>query len=486
MEILSLLVVILGVGVMALLAGVIIAKNLIYIAGPNEVLVFSGATYAHGGKTRGFRLIKGGRGMRVPLLETVDRVDLTNMIIDVKIENAYSKGGIPLTVSGVANVKIAGHEPALYNAIERFLGVDRKELVRIAKDTLEGNLRGVLSQLTPEEVNQDKLAFAEKLLEEAEHDLSRLGLSLDTLKIQNVSDEVGYLDSIGRIQSAEVVKRARIAEAEAKAISVRRGAENSQSAQLASLEADTAVVRAQTERRVRDAQTRRAALMAEEVGKVKAQIARAQADMAVQRARVEQVRRQLLADVIAPANATMEADRANAEARAAKIVEDGKATVAVLEAMIATWKSGGDAARDIFLMQKLQVVMNALVSTIDTVHVDRITVLPGQADSTASKAVRLVEELKGATGVDLPLIVDRMTGGPGLDAATARPKAAATPRVAPSAPTVPTASAGPRLSPAPPRLEDRQPVSPPPADRPRPAPLRRPAPGDVVMPEDDR
>ena len=70
-----------------------------------------------------------------------------------------------------------------------------------------------MSQLTPEEVNQDKIQFAGKLLEEAEVDLGRLGLSLDTLKIQNVSDERGFLDSIGRIQTAEVIKTARISEA---------------------------------------------------------------------------------------------------------------------------------------------------------------------------------------------------------------------------------------------------------------------------------
>ena len=87
----------------------------------------------------------------------------------------------------------------------------------MAKDVLEGNLRGVLSRLTPEEVNEDKLAFAEKLLEEAEHDLGKLGLTLDTMKIQNVWDERGYLDSIGRKQSAEIIKKSRIAEAKAKA-----------------------------------------------------------------------------------------------------------------------------------------------------------------------------------------------------------------------------------------------------------------------------
>jgi flotillin len=393
-------IVVLGVGSVA---ATLIAKNLIYLCGPNEALIFSGARHRdHADRQVGYRVVKGGRGIRIPLLETVDRLDLTNMIIEVSVTNAYALGGIPLSVNGVANVKIAGHSPAIDNALERFLGMSREEIIKIAKDTLEGNLRGVLSQMTPEEVNNDKITFAEKLLEEAEHDLTKLGLVLDTMKIQNVSDEKGFLDSIGRKQSAEVIKRARISEAETQAQSTQREAENTKTAELASIQAKKTILKAETERRVKDAQTRKSAMIAEQEGEVKALIARARADVEVQRARVEQVRRRLEADVLAPAHAKMEADRAQAKGDASRIIEDGNATVVVLEEMISTWKSGGENAREIFLMQKLQTLMSALVSTIETVEIDKITVLPGQSNSTAIKAVTLVEELKGALGVDIP------------------------------------------------------------------------------------
>ena len=69
----------------------------------------------------------------------------------------------------------------------------REEIIKIAKETLEGNLRGVLSQLTPEQVNEDKITFAEKLLHEADVDLSKLGLELDTLKIQKLHLPTFYL-----------------------------------------------------------------------------------------------------------------------------------------------------------------------------------------------------------------------------------------------------------------------------------------------------
>ena len=388
-----------------------VAKKLVYIAGPNEVLVFSGRKSRIGNRVVGYRSIKGGRGFRIPLIETVDRVDLTNMVIDVAVTNAYSKGGIPLKVHGVANVKVAGHEPLLGNAIERFLGKERRGIIKVAKDTLEGNLRGVLSQLTPEQVNEDKISFAEKLLEEAEYDLSRLGLVLDTLKIQNVADDVGYLDSIGRQKTAEVVKSARMNEAVARAESTQREAHNNQVAKVRDLEAEMKILEADIQRQVIDAQSAGKAMIAEEIGEVKALIEEARENVKVQTARVKQVERRLLADVVAPAEAEMQQRRADAQAQAARIIEDGKATVAVLNAMIETWKQGGDSARDIFLMQKLQHVMDSLVETISDVKIDRVTVLPGNADSTAQKAVTMVEELKAGVGIDIPAVVDRMTSG---------------------------------------------------------------------------
>ena len=404
-------IVLLGTVFVIGITGVLIAKKLVYIAAPNEVLVFSGR-HKVGGQL-GYRTIKGGRGYRVPLIETVDRIDLTNMIIDVAVRNAYAKGGIPLTVQGVANIKVAGHQPLLGNAIERFMGMERRTIIKIAKDTLEGNLRGVLSQLTPEQVNDDKLRFAEKLLEEAEHDLSKLGLVLDTMKIQHVEDDVGYLDSIGRQRTAEVIKQARVAEANAKAQSTQQDATNNQDARIRDIQAEMKILEANTSKRVRDAETAREAMIAAQIGEVPALIAEAREDIKVQQARVEQVQRQLQADQIAPAEANLSQLQAEAKGRAAKIVEDGRATVAVLDEMIKTWKSGGDSARDIFLMQKLQGVMGSLVDTIDDVHIDRLTVLPGDKTSTAQRAVTMVEELKAGVGVDVPKLLDRVTGGDG-------------------------------------------------------------------------
>ena len=141
MEIIIALLGVLGLGTGA---GFLVIRNLYYICQPSEVLIFAGSRRAvEGGQDVGYRLVKGGSSIRIPLLEHAFRMDLTNMIIELKVSNAYSKGGIPLTVEGVANIKIAGEEPTIHNAIERLLGKSRKEIEQLAKETLEGNLRGV-------------------------------------------------------------------------------------------------------------------------------------------------------------------------------------------------------------------------------------------------------------------------------------------------------------------------------------------------------
>src|SRR4029453_19445570 len=107
-----------------------ILRKLLYVSAPNEALIFSGRPRRVGDREVGYRVVRGGRALRVPLFEVIDSVDLTNIAIDIQVRGAYSKGGIPLNVNGVANIKLPGEEPLLHNAIERFLGRTRQEIMR--------------------------------------------------------------------------------------------------------------------------------------------------------------------------------------------------------------------------------------------------------------------------------------------------------------------------------------------------------------------
>ena len=405
--------------VIAVIALILIVKNMLYICSANEVMIFTGGQHHYSdGKMRGYRLIKGGRALRVPLMERVDHISLSNISLDVRVSNAYCKGGIPLDVVGIANVKISSQEPWVHNAVERFMGKSRDEIRRIAQDTLEGNLRGVLSTLTPEQVNEDKISFAQSLMTEAEQDLSRLGLQLDNLKIQNVSDEKGYLNSIGRIRSAELQKRALIAEAESKSDAAIKTVQSKRGIALAEVDKDMRVARANAERRVRVAETNQTAMVGEVRSSIGAALARVTADIKVQEARIEQVRKQLEADVIQPAHSEMQASVQHAKGAAAKIVADGSATAGAMREVTDIWKKSGDNARDVFLMQKLDSVMKTLVTTIRDINIEKLTVVDAGNGNGAMgggnlpvRLVKLNEELKAAMGVDLSDVANKVTGG---------------------------------------------------------------------------
>ncbi|NEQ97221.1 MAG: flotillin family protein [Cyanothece sp. SIO2G6] len=382
-------------------AGFLMIRNLYYICQPNEVLIFAGGKHRSNRRRVGYRLVKGGSSLRVPLLERAMRMDLTNMIIDLRVSNAYSKGGIPLNVEGVANIKIAGEEPVIHNAIERLLGKTRQEIEAIAKETLEGNLRGVLASLTPEQVNEDKIAFAKSLLDEAEDDLEKLGLVLDTLKIQNISDDARYLDSIGRKQQAELQRDARIAEARAQAESLIQTAENEKITAVRRLDRDLGISTAEAERRIQDAITMRDAVVAEAEAKIAAELVRIQSEIPVQQERIKQVRQQLKADVVAPAEASCKRAIAQARGEAAQIIEDGKAQAEGTRSLAESWQAAGENARDIFLLQKLDTLMKTLTATVPNVAVQNVTIVDTNQGGTAAKAASFVEQLRQTTGIDL-------------------------------------------------------------------------------------
>ncbi len=406
--------IIIGAVVTILVLFLLSLKGLIYICQPNQVLIFSGTSRMVGARRVGYRLVKGGMGLRKPFIERVDQMDLTNMIIELSAVGAYSKGGVPLNVQGVANVKIAGHEPVLNNAIERFLGKNRVEVMNIAKATLEGSLRGVLATLTPEQVNEDQNMFAEKLVEEVEQDMTALGLVVDTLKVQSITDDVKYLDSIGRIRNSQVLSSARVAEAVARADAMVRSAENNQREVEAQIKAQISVAEADANRRLTDALTRRDAVVAEEQAAVAALVAQASADVQVQKARIDQVRSKLEADVVQPAKAECEALEQKARAEVAPIVEEGKARADALKQLSQSWLAAGEHAREVFLVQKLEPIIRQLTEAIGDTRIDKITIIDSKTSGSFNPArlLALSEQVKEVFGIDLPKKVGELLAEP--------------------------------------------------------------------------
>jgi len=362
------------------------------------------------GTVIGYRVLRGGRALRWPIIEKVQLMDLNTIAIEVAVHNAYSKGAIPLNVQGIANVKLSSREGLLENSVERFLGRPPEYIPQLAKELLEANLRGVLATLTPEEVNEDRLKFAQTLIDEADDDIKTLGLELDVLKIQNVTDEVGYLDAVGRRQTASVLKEARIAEALRETEAEEEEADASKRAEIARVEANLVVVERQSALRVRTAELELIAVAKEEEAKVEADRARVVAEQELEFARIELQKRRLEADVIEPARANREAMELEAKGNAASIIEDGQAQIEIFRRLVEQYQNAGDEAEQIFVLNMLPEIIDKIVSTVNGVNIDKVSIIDGRNGSQQipqllsqlpGSVIKLTEQIENATGVNI-------------------------------------------------------------------------------------
>src|SRR6266545_2017510 len=207
--------------IVVLLVGLLIAmallgKNYVKVS-PNQAAVISGRRRKlQDGAIVGYRLVRGGATLVIPFLEKVEYLNLNVLTVPLTTSRAYTGKGVPVSVKAVANVKIKGDDESLRAAAERFLSMPHDQFQRLVFQTLEGHLRAILGTLTVEEINNDRQSFAQKLTSEAAIDLEKMGIGLDALTIQEISDEEGYLDALGKRRTAEVKRDAEIGEAEAK------------------------------------------------------------------------------------------------------------------------------------------------------------------------------------------------------------------------------------------------------------------------------
>ena len=389
----------------------LISRWMIRICRPNEMLVVTGSRSNQGQQgMKGYRVVaNGGWTFVKPILETARRMDVTLLPVLVEVKNAYSKGGTPLNIQAIANVKVSSDPDVRNNAIERFLGRDSEEIVQVAKENLEGNLRSVLAQLTPEQVNEDRLRFAERIADDVGDDLRRLGMQLDTLKIQSVFDDVDYLNSISRRRVAQIVRDAEIAEAEAIGEAERKEAEMEEVAEVVRTEADTVVLEKDNAVRTKVAQMEKQARSEEERTTAAELEARAKAQQQLQKVRSELERLRLEAEEVLPAQARQRARELRARGQAAATAEDVKASALVNDLLTQVWEDAGSTAELVFLLQQIEMVLDQATRIPSRLTLKRITSLDGNDATSLASLVALnhvvvrqfFEQVKEILGIDL-------------------------------------------------------------------------------------
>ncbi|MCJ8280005.1 MAG: flotillin family protein, partial [Rivularia sp. ALOHA_DT_140] len=133
-----------------------------------------------------------------------------------------------------------------------------------------------------------------------------------------------------------------------------------------------------------------------------------------------QVEQKLIADVVAPAEAECERAIAKAKGNAASIIEDGKAQADGAKKLAQSWQNAGSNAKEIFLLQKFDVLLKAMASSIPELEVEKVTIVDANEGSNATKIASFIEQLRQTTGLDVAEIVQRLTENQSIKSAEVR------------------------------------------------------------------
>jgi flotillin len=341
---------------------------------PNQAMIISGMGAGQDG--RSFKIVVGGGCVMWPMIQQKNVLSLEVMTIEVHANAPMiTKNGVPIFVEGVAQVKVKGDDVSIATAAEQFLGKSDEEVSTIAHESLVGHLRAILGTMTVEELIQSFDSFAQRVQEVSLADLAKMGLTVVSFTIKEIKDNVGYLEALGRQQTAEAKRNADIGVAHAAketAIQQAQASRDSQIAQAqaaeegakAKLAADTRVAEASKNFQVSQAQyaaevankkavsdmaydivkAQTQQKLVEETQKIK--IVEAQKDVEIQQVEVQKRSVQLEQEVTKPAEAEQtrirlmaEAEQAKrrmlaeADAQAAKLQAQGQADATRLKAM---------------------------------------------------------------------------------------------------------------------------------------------------------
>lgn len=460
-------------GLVPVIAGSVVGIVIIFIViyasryvkvGPNQALVISGRRRMMVGsegrpEAVGFRIRVDGGAFVWPVFERVDVLSLELMTLDVKTPEVYTEQGVPILVDGVAQIKVQGTDVSIRAAAERFLGMDRQEIARIALQTVEGHLRGILGTLTVEQVYKNRDMFAQRVQEVSASDLANMGLVIDSFTIRDIRDNEGYLEALGKPRIAQVKRDATIGEAEAARDATIRSAQTKQEGETARFQAETKIAQAERDYQVQLAEFKASvqqrtaeADLAYDLQKFKTQqlvtaeevrveVVRKQQEIEVQEKEILRKEKELVATVEKPAlaerqriqtlaeaeqyrlrtTATGQADarralgvaeadasRAKGLAQADIIKAQGFSEAEAMTKKAEAWRQYNEAAIAQLFIDKLPDVASAVSAPL--AKTERIVVISsggdGQVSAGASRVTRDVTDVIS----QLPAVIEALTG----------------------------------------------------------------------------
>src|SRR6266403_3240625 len=208
-------------------------------AGPHEALVVYGF--------RGTRVVKGHGTVILPMIESCRQLSLELMSFDVApVQDLYTKQGVAVTVEAVAQIKVKSDPISIQTASEQFLTKSPDQREGLIRLVMEGHLRGIIGQLTVEQIVKEPEMVAERMRSTCMDDMSKMGLEVISFTIREVRDKNEYITNMGRPDVARIKRDAEVAAAEAdRDIAIKR-AEASRASAIAKAQADQERVAAET------------------------------------------------------------------------------------------------------------------------------------------------------------------------------------------------------------------------------------------------
>merc|ERR1711868_107690 len=403
----------------------------IHTVGPNQALIVSGGCWGSTSK----KTVVGGWAWAWWLVTDVQRLSLEVMTLNPICENVETAQGVPLTVTGVAQVKIMKDDKFLGIAAEQFLGKKEDEIVETILQTLEGHLRAILGTLTVEEVYKDRDQFASLVREVAAPDVGRMGIEILSFTIKDVYDNVTYLQSLGKAQTAAVK---RDAECEKAAMDVKYSTDtkiedNSRAFKLQKANFDSEVNTAKAEAQL--AYELQAAKIQQRIRneEIQIQVVERRKQIEIEEQEIRRKEKELMSTVKLPAEAEAYMVQTVAEGNRTKVVESAKAEgekirligaseARAIEAVgraeaekmrmkASAYKQYGDAAIMALVLEALPQIAAEVSAPL--AKTDEIVLIGGQ-DRTTAEISKLCGTLPPAvqalTGVDITGAFSKIPG----------------------------------------------------------------------------
>jgi flotillin len=445
-----------GLAVLTLFFFMAVLAKLFRKAGPHEALVIYGL--------RGTRIVKGGGTIIYPMIEQCRELSLELMSFDVAPQQSlYTKQGVAVTIEAVAQIKVKSDPESIRTASEQFLTKRPEQREGLIRLVMEGHLRGIIGQLTVEQIVKEPEMVADRMRSTCADDMNKMGLEVISFTLKEVRDKNEYITNMGRPDIARIKRDAEVAAAEAdRDIAIKR-AESQRAAAVAKAQADQERVAAETASLTKQAEaerdldikkaeylesTKRAQAQADKAYEietnvqqqqvilqaVRVQQAEREAQVKVQDAEIARRERELIATVLKPAeierqrietlaNAECQrlmkeaegrasATRAQGEAEAEIIFKKGESEAKAMNIKAEAFQEYNQAAVFDKLISGMPEVVRALAEPLS--RIDKVTIvstgngdaagaykLTGDVTKIAAQVPALFEALSGMQMSDL-------------------------------------------------------------------------------------